>query len=259
MYRIALIAVALLISAGWARAQDSVMQKAPAETPSPPESKVKPPFTLKVTDNVVFGISLQAKAAKLTDIAAELSRKLKAQVLLSPVMQKQAVTVNFTDLVLETAMQSLAPVVYIDYEIDSAPGARPRPVGIYLHAYNEPPPLTNAVVKAKDQAFVISGNTEPVAPEDEPIHVEFRNGQVTARAKAQPMLDVISEIAEEAGVPLEAPAESNEEVTVDIKDRPLEQAILGVSPNLRVYVRADFYRATRTVFRIVVVERDKNP
>jgi hypothetical protein len=228
----------------------------PADNPS--ESKQKPPFELRITADQIIGISLRAENAKLTDIAADLSKKLKAPVALSPVMQKQRATINFADVVLEPAMQLLAPLVYIDYEIDSAPGAHPRPVGIYLSAHNEPAPAINANVRSTSQAFVISGNTESEdSSEDDDIQISYRNGKLTLKAKDQPLLDVLSSISDETGVRLEAKDVTSETVSVNIKDLPLDEAILKVSPHLRLYLRADLYRNQRTPLLIVLVQPEK--
>src|SRR5207244_12028875 len=92
----------------------------------------KLPFTLRVTTDQIIGVSLKAQDVKLKDIAAELSKRLKIPVILTPILEKHSVTTNFSDLVLEPAMQMLAPQVYIDYEIDSTPGTQHRLLGIYL-------------------------------------------------------------------------------------------------------------------------------
>lgn len=232
-----------------------------ASTPAK-KDEAKPTFKLTVSEENILAISLHSDNTRLSDIAAELSRKLKIPVILSPVMSRQKTGAKFSDLLLEPAMQLLAPIVFIDYEIESAPGAKPRPLGIFLNAYNEIPPAANAVVKFKSQSFVISGNTEtkPDDPdEDDPVKIAYKNGNISVKAKDQPLLDVISDISEETGIPFDGPDDSEETVSVDIKDRPLEDAILQVSPNLKVYVRYDSQRGTRTVMRIVVVERTKNP
>src|SRR5256714_9203167 len=233
--------------------QPAEKQAESADNPS--ESKQKPPFVLRVTVDQIIGISLRAENAKLTDIAADLSKKLKVPVALSPVMQKQRATIDFADVVLEPAMQLLAPLVYIDYEIDSAPGARPRPVGIYLSAHNEPAPAINANVRSTSQAFIISGNTEGESDDD--IQISYRNGKLTLKAKDQPLLDVLSSISDETGVRLEAKDDTTETVSVDIKDLPLDEAILKVSPRLRLYLRADLYRNQRTPLLITIVQPEK--
>jgi type II secretory pathway component GspD/PulD (secretin) len=109
---------------------------------------------------------------------------------------------------------------------------------------------------------VISGNTETVADqpdEDDPIQIRYKSGHISVKAKDQPLVDVVSEMAEEAGIPFEAPEGIKENVSVDIKDTALEQALLAVSPNVRVFFRRDLYRAENTVLRIVVVDPKKNP
>jgi hypothetical protein len=248
--------------------QDPKQTTKPAEKPAEKQSekpadnqsepKQKPPFDLRITADQIIGISLRAENAKLTDIAADLSKKLKAPVALSPVMQKQRATIDFADVVLEPAMQLLAPVVYIDYEIDSAPGAHPRPVGIYLSAHNEPAPAINANVRSTSQAFVISGNTESEdSSEDDDIQISYRNGRLTLKAKDQPLLDVLSSISDETGVRLEAKDVTSETVSVNIKDLPLDEAILKVSPHLRLYLRADLYRNQRTPILMVLVQPGK--
>lgn len=254
----------LLLNSAKAQTSDQKTQpQSESQSPSPTKkNEEKPPYTLQVNDEHVLAISLQAENAKLSEIAAELSRKLKIPVALSPVMVKQKSSAKFSDLLLEPAMQLLAPVVFIDYQVDSAPGAKPRPLGIFLFAYNEPPPAADAVVKSKSQSMVIMGNTEAngdEADESEPIQTSYRNGNLTAKAKDQPLVEVMFDIAYEAGVPFEGPEESKELVSVNVKDRPLEQAVLDISPNLRLFVRADLLHASRTVLRIVVVDREKNP
>jgi len=233
--------------------------KQPAEKqPDSSGPQTKPPFVLKITSDQIIGVSLRAENAKLTDIAADLAKKLKAPVALSPVMQKQRTTIDFADVVLEPAMQLLAPVVYIDYEIDSEPGSHPRPVGIYLSAHNEPAPAINANIRSTSQAFIISGNTESESSsEEDDIQISYRNGKLTLKAKDQPLLDVLSSISDETGVRLEAKDDTIETVSVNIKDIPLDEAILQLSPHLRLYLRADLFRNQRTPILIVLVEPGK--
>ncbi len=250
-------------------AQQSTAQQA-VTTPAPDSQKAeaqpagnqskKPAFSLTVTNDQIIGVSLRATEAKLTDVAAELSRKLKAPVQLSPLMSKQSVTVDFRDLTLEASMQLLAPEVYIDYELNSTPGISPRPLGIFLQAYNEPPPALNAVVKNRSQTIVITGNTEDdpsVTKEDEPLTVVYAAGNLTVKAKEQLLVEVLSRISTELGIPLEADDASNEMVTVDIVKTPAEAAILQLAPNIRLFVRAHLGRTYRTPLRISMGSPEK--
>jgi hypothetical protein len=257
-----MLAALILLSLG---ASEILAQDQPAKPEPTPVAKKdddKPAFTLQVNTENVLSISLKSDNARLSQIAAELSRKLKIPVALSPVMARQRTEAKFNDLLLEPAMQSLAPYVYIDYEVESGPGGQPRPLGVFLYSHNEMSPATDAVVKATSQSFVVSGNTEKVddePDEDDPIQIRYKNGHMSVKAKSQPLVDVVSEMAEEAGIPCEAPETIKETVSVDIKDTAIDQALLAVSPNVQVFFRRDLYRAENTVLRIVVVDRKKNP
>jgi type II secretory pathway component GspD/PulD (secretin) len=242
-------------------AQADLQKPEPAATPKTDKAP-KPSFSVKVSTENILAISITAKDTKLSEIAADLSRKTKIPVALSPVMQKQVVTVSFNDMLLEPAMQLLAPYVYIDYRAESGPGTPPHPLGVFLYAHNEIPPATDAVVKAPDQSFVISGNTETNGDEpdeDDPIQIRYKNGKISVKAKDQPLIEVVSEMAEEAGIPYEAPETIKETVSVDIKDSAVDQALLSVSPDVRIFFRRDLYRAENTVLRIAVVDRKKSP
>jgi len=262
LFRNVLLAALVPLSLGGSEilAQDQPAKPEPA--PAAKKDDDKPTFTLQVNTENVLSISLKSDNARLSQIAAELSRKLKIPVALSPVMARQRTDAKFNDLLLEPAMQLLAPVVYVDYKVESGPGAQRRPLGIFLFAHNEIPPATDAVIKGSSQAFVVSGNTEKVddePDEDDPIQIRYKNGNISVKAKDQPLVDVVSEMAEEAGIPFEGPENLKENVTVDIKDTALDQALLAVSPDVQVFFRRDLYRAENTVLRIVVVDRKKNP
>jgi hypothetical protein len=262
LFRSALLVALVLISLRGSEILAQDQPAKPAPTPAAKKEDDKPAFMLQVKTENVLSISLKSDNAKLSQVAAELARKLKIPVALSPVMAKQRTDAKFGDLLLEPAMQLLAPYVYIDYRVESGPGAQPQPLGIFLYAYNEVPPAIDAVVKGSSQAFMISGNTETVGDgpdEDDPIQIRYKNGKMSVKAKDQPLVDVISEMAEEAGIPSEAPEILKENVSVDIKDTALDQALLAVSPNVRVFFRRDLYRAENTVLRIVVVDRKKTP
>jgi hypothetical protein len=229
-----------------------------------PAKESKPPFTLSVTDDQIIGISLKARDASLKDIAAELSRRLRIPVAVTPLMQKHLVTTNFSDLVLEPAMQQLAPQVFIDYEIDTTPGKAPRPLGIYLQGYNEAPPAENAVVRGNSDVMVIEGDTEDTGTEkkdkddkEEELRVKYEKGELTVKAKQQPLVVVLYAIANELGIPLQVTNEINDPVTVNIEKLPVESALHQLSPNLRLYLRADLLTQERRPLRILLVEQEK--
>jgi hypothetical protein len=81
-----------------------------------PQSATRQPlkkkYTLRITKEGITGVSLKADKAKLSEIAADLAKRLGVKVILGPNMQKEAITVEFADLTLEPAMRLLAPRVW---------------------------------------------------------------------------------------------------------------------------------------------------
>ena len=264
-----LLRLALPIVIGISAAGAAIGQTEPAAAPrpasSPAEEKPKAqklPFTIRVTNDQIIGISLKAQDVKLKEIASELSKRLKIPVSVSTIMEKQLVTTNFSDLVLEPAMQMLAPQVYIDYEVDSTPGSQARPLAIYLQGYNERPPSETAVVRGNSDVMVIEGNTEddPEKPADESeqeLKVTYEKGELSVKAKKQPMVVVLYGIANEMGIPLEVRNEVLDLVTVNITKSSLESALQQLGPNIRLYLRADLQLQERKPLRLVLVAPDK--
>ena len=211
---------------------------------------------LRITKGEIIGLSLKADKAKMSEIAADLSKRLGTQVILGPNMAKEAITVEFYDLPLEAALRLLVPRVYIDYEIKD--NARPVMLGIFLSDSNDPEPAATAVVQGSSQALMIEGNTEDTAePTDDaandPLQVELDDNLLTIKSKKQPLVAVVLTIAELLGVPAEVKYDSAEIVDTEIKDTPFEDAITRLSPNIRLYVRADLTRSKRTALRLTLV------
>lgn len=217
-----------------------------------------PPFSLKVTTTGMLTLSIKAADTPLARIAEELSKRLGAPVFVGPSLKERITNVQFEDLALEPSLNQLAPAVYIDYEVNSAPGAPPRPVGVYLYGYEDPPPGTNQVIKGNSEVLFIEGHTEDLgdagAKEDESLRVAFENNNLTVRAKQQPISIVLHKIASELGIPFEMKEDGTELVDVNINKMPVEDAFQLISPNARLYMRADLQRLERRAFRIILVE-----
>lgn len=223
--------------------------------------KAKPAFTLSITNDQVIGITLRARDASLKEIAAELSKRLKIPVSVSPIMQKHVVTMNFGDLVLEPALQMLAPQVYIDYEVDTTPGVNQRPLAIYLQGYNERPPSETEVVHGNSDVMVIEGNTEDTPPEkaeaEQELKVTYEKGELSVQAKKEPLVVVLYGIANELGIPLEVKNEVTDLVTINITRTSVESTLQQLGPNIRLYLRADLQLQERRPLRLVLVGPDK--
>lgn len=226
-----------------------------------PQNAAKPApkkkFRLRITKGYITGVSLKADKAKMSEIAADLSKRLGARVILGPTMSKEAITVEFYDLPLEPALRLLAPHVYLDYEIRA--DAQPTLLAIFLMGQDDPDPAKNAVVQGSSEAMLIEGNTEDTAeesavqPDDDPLQVDLDDNHLTIKSKKQPLAAVVMTIAEVLGVPAEIKYDSNEIVDTVIKDTPFEDAIARISPNIRLYVRADLTRSQRTPLRLALV------
>jgi hypothetical protein len=236
-----------------------------AQGQTQPQSAARPApkkkFRLRITKGYITGVSLKADKVRMTEIALELSKRLGARVILGPTMTKEAITVEFYELPLEPALRLLAPRVYLDYEIRA--NAQPTLLGIFLMGHDDPDPARNAVVQGSSEAMLIEGNTEDTAeqsevqrPED-PLQVELDDNNLTIKSKKQPLVAVVMTIAEVLGVPAEIKYDSNELVDTEIKDTPFEDAIPRLSPNIRLYVRADLTRSQRTPLRLALVSPAK--
>ena len=211
----------------------------------------------QVSNDIPPTISLRARETPLTEIAAELGNRLRATMQLSPLMQRQRITVQFSDLPLETALRLLAPQVFIDYEIRSDVSALPKPLGVYLYAANEAPPPLNAVVRNSAQAILIEGHTDEGvddAPEqDRPLRVDYANGRLSVRARQQPVTAVLFEIASKMGIPFEMRGDASNPITLEMNEASLEEVIRALSPNILLYARADLQTAQNQPIRLVLL------
>ena len=142
----------MLLSAFNAFGQEAQKPEAPKSDTKPPvktepakqqseKAADKPQFSLSVKTKPILSFSLKAEKVKLVDIAAEMSRRLKTPVLVGPTLQNEVISIEFSDLTLEPAMQLMSPAVYIDYEIETGSGMAPKPLGIYFWTTTGEPPL----------------------------------------------------------------------------------------------------------------------
>ena len=234
-----------------------------AATPAAKDAKL--PWSVKVTRRAPVSITLAAKNGKLTEIAADISKKLKVPVILTPLMQKQTITQEFEALPLEGALRLLAPQVFVDYELSGDAGKQPKVVAIYLQGLNEEPPAETAVVKGGSEAILIEGNTEDgmdatnVKDEEKlPLHVAVEKNQLTVRARKQPLTAVLYEIASKVDIPFEMKYESTELVDVDFNNYTMEQAVRAISPNVILYQRTNLSNYEVRPLRLVLVSPSNN-
>jgi hypothetical protein len=226
------------------------------------ESKPKLPFELTVKTRPILNISLKAEKAKVSEVTQELSKRLKVPIFLGTERQNELLTIEFSQLTLEPALQLMSPTVYVDYEI--SPGEQPKALGIYLYDANQGEPPLTAVVNGSNQSMLIEGNTEDgvePAPEgdekEKPLQIHFKDNLLTVKAKKQPLSLVLLKIGEELGIPVDIQELTSSIIDADISKLPVEEAVRQLSPNIRLFLRADLTRAERRALRLVLAEPAK--
>lgn len=235
----------------------------------PKESKPapKPTFLMTVKTQPILNLSLKAEKAKMSEVAQELSKRLKIPVFLGPQRQNELLSIEFSQLTLEPALQLLSPTVYVDYEVDTGSNTGPKPLGIFFYDTDQGEPPLTAVVTGSSQAILIEGDTEDgVEPETEeekkkleeqPLRVSYLNGALTIKARKQPLPLVLLKIGEELGIPVDIQAEDVSMVDAEISKLPVEDVVRQLSPNIRLFMRADLTRAERRVLRMVLTDAPK--
>lgn len=232
----------------------------PATADEAKGKEAKGKFTLKVTTGPLRAVDLKANAALVAEIAAKLSKEFEIPVLLSGVMQKARISVDFEGMPLETAARMMAPQAYADYEISGDGSILPRMVALYLYALNEPPPSESAIVRGDSEAILISGDTEEGtehAAKDEQeksLSVKLERNQFTVHARKQPLTAVLFEIANKVDIPFEMKYDSSEVVNVDLNNATMEQVVRTLSPNIRLYQRTDLQTYETRPLRLVLAQ-----
>ncbi len=256
--------LALLVCITSALSQQPGPDKKPAEKDTKAQAAkpaVKPPYTLTVKTRPILNISLKAEKANISEVAQDLSKRLKVPVFVGIERQKEPLTIEFSELTLEPALQLLSPTVYVDYEIDSSGQTPPRVLGIFLYDLNQGEPPVSAVISGSTQSMLIEGNTEDgVEPEpdekkkdeEEPLRVTYLNYQLSVKAKKQPLPLVLLKIGETIGIPVDIQDDKTDVVDAEISKLSVEDAVRQLSPNITLFVRADVTRSERRALRLVL-------
>lgn len=255
----AMAALVCLTSFTIALAQKPTHPEADAKKESKPAARL--PFELTVKTRPILNISLKAEKAKVSEVTQELSKRLKVPIFLGTERQNELLTIEFSQLTLEPALQLMSPTVYVDYEISS--DEQPKALAIYLYDANQgEPPLT--AVNGSTQSMLIEGNTEDgVEPESEgeekekSLQIHLKDNLLTVKAKKQPLSLVLLKIGEELGIPVDIQELTTSIVDADISKLPVEDAVRQLSPNIRLFLRADLTRAERRALRLVLAEPAK--
>ncbi|HKR13115.1 MAG TPA: hypothetical protein VJT15_13730 [Pyrinomonadaceae bacterium] len=223
----------------------------------------KAPYTLKVKTRPILNISLKAEKANAADVAQELSKKINAPIFLGTERQKDPLSIEFSELTLEPALQLLSPTVYVDYEIDAGSPEPPKVLGIFLYDVNQGEPPLTAVVHGSTQSILIEGNTEDGVvtegddkekKEEEPLKVTYENYALSVKAKKQSLSLIMLKIGETLGIPVDIQDERMEVVDANISKLPIEDALRQLAPNIKMFLRADLTRSERRALRLILTQ-----
>ena len=235
--------------------------------PQPEKAKEKPGFLLSIKSSPILNLSLKAEKVKLVDIAAEISKRLKIPVMVGSTLQQEVVSIEFSSLTLEPAMQLMAPAVYIDYEIDTGDNTTSKPLGIFFWDANSGEPSITASIQSSTQSLLIEGDTEDgVEPqtdeqrkrlEEQPLRIQFQENRLTVKAKKQPLALVLLKIGEELGIPVDIQFPTEVIVDAEINKMSVEDAARRLSPNIKLFLRADLLHSERRALRIVLTDPTK--
>lgn len=214
------------------------------QSPAPPAAGQ---HQLEVNTDGLTVITLNAEDARLSEVAADLGRRLRLSVVVGPALARERVTLSFYQFPLEQALAALAPRAYIDYDVRSGQEQRPR--AVFLTDVDEPEPD----VRGAMQGILISGHTEETAGgTDDSLKIAYEDNQLTLLAKEQPLGLVLMAIGETLNAPVDFEANALDPIDANFRSIPIEEAILGLSPNVRLQVRVDVSRGERRIKRIVL-------
>jgi hypothetical protein len=262
-----ILACFTIVSAQPATANPQEAKPPATETAAPDRKPNKPGFVWTVKTRPILNLSLKAEKAKMAEVAQALSEKLKIPVFLGPERQQETISIEFSELILEPALQLMSPTVYVDYELDTGSMNPPKPLGIFFFDANQGEPPITAVVTGANQSMLIEGNTEDgVEPstdeekkklEEQPLRVRYESALLTVKAKQQPLPVVLLKIGEELGVPVDIQNERLDPIDADISKLPIEDVMRQLSPHIKLYYRADLTRGNKRALRMVLAEPPK--
>jgi hypothetical protein len=257
----ALSSLAIALPAQYVAAQkaDAPAQKAGAAQAEKP-TQTKPTWSVKISKAAPYTFTVKAAESPLGEVTAEIAKLIKVPITLSPVMQKQRVTLDFGGLNLDATLRMIAPQPVVDYE-SGGDDPQPKPLAIYLQALNERPPAPGPEMRGTSQAILIEGDTEEGTDgeaqqkkqEEDPLKVSYTNNQLSVRARKQSLLIVLSKVASEVGVPFDMRYESQQVIDVEFNNYPLDQAVRSLSPEVRLYYRQDLQTFQIQPLRLALV------
>ena len=253
----------LVVLAAFLFAQAGSAPAPPASaTPKPvaqAESAKAAPFSLNIKGGILGVADVQAKQVETKAIVDRLRTELKLPINASQLVSQHKVDLSLKQSTTLNLLLALAPVVLADLEV--ALGEEPVWTAIHLLGLNEKEPsralktsgfllfagvppeddgTAPADLEAKAAAKVAKGlEEEPKGDKPVLMVVVSPDGRVSLKARKQPLIAILNEVASQAKVPLDLRgAVDLTLIDVDLRDTPLRD--LGVAlgrPGFRLVVR----------------------
>ena len=247
-----------------------------ATTPAKPGTPNRP-FRVSVKDN--FGspvVSLQAKKAKRSEVAAEIGRLLKVPVIVGGSLKEELLTLDLEDFPLDAAMKRLAPRPVIDYMIigggDSTRPAKKRALAIYLLGPGDKAPADGPWNENKSGGQMMVGWVYETEEEEKAalekkkneLQVTYNEGLFTLNVYQQFLTDVLQEVAAQAHIPFAiltrngAQKEIDQVVTWNVSGVGFEELTNTWFPNgVRLYWRTDLATDVSKPLRLTIEDREE--
>ena len=222
-------------------------------------------------------ITIHAKKALRSEIAAELGRLLDVPVALGANIKQQQITGDFDDLPLEAVAKLLAPRSFIDYIIsgggDTTRPTRKKPIAIYLLGEDDKVPADAPWRANKSAAELIVGMVYDTEDEEKAalekkknnLQVTYNEGLFSLKVQKQFLTDVLQEVADQARIPFAiltangSQKEIDQVVTWNMSGVNFEELTNTWFPNgVRLYWRTDLASDVSTPLRLTIEDREED-
>ena len=229
-----------------------------------------------------------ARAAQTADISAEkvsvkvlierLREELKIPIQASSLITSQTIDLSPRRVSLPVLLGYLAPIVLAD--VEAAPGETGTWKALHLLAQNDkepPPPLSQTgfllMAGVINEDGTITEPTEADAKQDESpspaddspgkplLAVSVRNGAATVKARQQPVIAILNQIASKAGVPFDLRGQPDMTlIDIEFKDVPLRDVPTALAaPDVRMVLRRNLVTGDEMVRGFLVVAPQPAP
>jgi hypothetical protein len=245
----------------------------PADKPNPQKRRT---WEVGIKDSLgVPFITVHAKKAPRSEVAAEIARLLKIPVTLGTNLKQDQITVDFDDFPVDAAVKHLAPRPVIDYVIsgggDSTHPARKTPIAIYLLAADDKAPQDGPWKENKAAAQLLVGMVYETEEEEKAalerkqneLQVTYNDGLFSIRVYKQFLTDVLQEIADQAHIPFAiittngSQKEIDQVVTWSLSGTNFEELTNTWFPNgVRLYWRTDLANDVSKPLRLTIEDRE---